>query len=258
MVKSMEAIAKDDAERTKEAPLHIKLQTKCMSLCVHLISHPLKHIRLQIIEIISELSRNLVENTNEFLPLVNNIWQPICQRFSLDDFIIKSKIMRLIFYLAFLSSDFISSRFCKEFLPRLCVFLSEQAKLSIKASHTDTTYVYSHAFKLQLAILTNLDQMSVIFEIKELELENLIESCILMYLDKRQPRKLQVAAVRAIKNCSLIDSDLIWLCLHYVMPAEDITKLTGYSRNIKRKYEFNLSDEVRSQLTELFQSLETY
>jgi hypothetical protein len=258
MVRSMEAIAKDDKERTKEAPLHIKLQTKCMNLCVHLVSHPLKNIRLLVIEIVSELSRNLVENTNEFLPLVNTIWQPICQRFSLDDFIIKTKIMRLMFYLAFLSSDFICSRFCKEFLPRLCVFLSEQSKLSLKASHTDTTYIYSHAFKLQLAILTSLDQMSVIFEIKELELELLIESCILMYLDKRQPKKLQLAAVQAIKNCSLIDSDLVWLCLHYVMPVEAICKLNGYSSTLRRKYEFSLNDEVTSQLTELFKNLESY
>lgn len=256
MIRSMEAIAKDDEARTKPTPLHIKLQKKCMDLCVHLISHPSKQVRFNAIQSISEFSRSLAMHENEFLPLVNNIWLPICQRFTLDDFIIKSKIVNLMFDLSVFCAEFLSSRFCKEFLPRLCSFMTDQAKQSQKASKLDTTYIYSHAFKLQYAILTNLDKMCILFEIKELELENFIEKSILMYLDKQQPKKLQQAALNALRNCSLIDPDLVWLCLHYVIPFSSVKETNFvYSRDIKKKYEFKFSEDTLDGLLSLFTEL---
>jgi len=44
MIESMERIADEDKERTKEAEPHIRLQKKCMELCVHLVSHPFKQV----------------------------------------------------------------------------------------------------------------------------------------------------------------------------------------------------------------------
>jgi len=44
MIESMERIADEDKERTKEPELHIRLQKKCMELCVHLVSHPFKQV----------------------------------------------------------------------------------------------------------------------------------------------------------------------------------------------------------------------
>ena len=46
MMKDMEKMAADEEARTKEVPLYIKLQKKCMDLCVHLISHPSKKVRI--------------------------------------------------------------------------------------------------------------------------------------------------------------------------------------------------------------------
>ena len=259
LLKNMESQLEQEQASKKTIPLHVKLQSKCMELCVHLVSHPFKQIRLDVIDLIAQLSRNLAEHTDEFLPLVNNIWMPICQRFSLDDLVVKAKIIYLIFNLAVCCADFLSSRFCKEFLPRLCAFMNEQARLSLKTSGADTTYVYSHAFKLQCAVLENIDQMCVLFDIKEMELEHIIETSVFVYLDKRQPKKLQILALNFLRNCSLIDADLVWLVLHYIMPfaslnARNTDKLV-YSNAIKHKCELQMSEETLVCLKELFESL---
>ncbi len=268
--KELENMTKDQEEK-EQIPLNIKLQSKCLTMCTHLIAHPFKQIRLYIIELIGELSKNLVEYTNEFLPLVHKLWSTICQRFAYDDLIIKAKIVYLLFDLSVLCGDFISSRFCKEFLPRLCFFMSDQAKVSLtkspkggdllkseeKLDEIDSTYIYSHSFKLQASILSNIDKMCILFEIKEVELENLIDSIMLKYLDERQPVKLQSLALNAIKTCSLIDSDVVWLSLHYIIPfgqMENVGNLI-YSKNVKLKYSFKLRDEILADLIELFKSL---
>ena len=260
----LENLTKDQTDK-EQIPLNIKLQSKCLTMCTHLISHPFKQIRLYIIELIGELSKNLVEYTNEFLPLVHKLWSTICQRFAYDDLIIKSKIIYLLFDLSVLCGDFISSRFCKEFLPRLCFFMSDQAKLSLKSkkdddsnlNDIDSTYIYSHLFKLQASILANIDKMCILFEIKETELENLIDSIILKYLDERQPVKLQYLALNAIKTCALIDADVVWLSLHYIIPfghSENFSNL-DYSKNVKLKYSFKIKEEILVDLIEIFRCL---
>ena len=259
----------DEEGKEGKVPLNIKLQSKCLTICTHLIAHPFKQVRLYIIELIGELSKNLVEYTNEFLPLVHKLWSTICQRFAYDDLVIKSKVIYLLFDLSVLCGDFLSSRFCKEFLPRLCAFMSEQAKMSVKASSTksnetsevtnpDTTYVYSHSFKLQASILGNIDKMCILFEIKEIELENLIDSIILKYLDEKQPNKLQRLALSALKNCAMIDADVVWLCLHYVIAFGKLDSQTNvgvYATSVKQKYHFRIRDDILFDLIQLFKSL---
>jgi hypothetical protein len=243
---------------TKETiPLQIKIQSKCLTMCIHLIAHPFKQIRLQIIELIGELSHNLAEYPNELLPLVHRLWSSLCQRFSYDDLIIKSKIVHLLFDLSVLCGDFLSARFSKEFLPRLCAFMSEQAKLSGQLTSSDSAaYVYSHAFKLQASILSNIAQMSIFLEIKETQLEILIDSIILKYLDERQPIKLQKLAMSAIRNCALIDADVLWLCLHYVMPFGKIGGSNlDFSTSVKLKYDFKVNDDMLLDLIGLYSQL---
>ena len=85
----------------------------------------------------------------------------------------------------------------------------------------------------------------------------MIDSIILKYLDERQPVKLQLLALNAIKNCSLIDSDVVWLSLHYIIPfghMENVSNLI-YSKNVKLKYSFKIRDEILEDLVELFKSL---
>ena len=265
----LEKLTKDQTEK-EQIPLNIKLQSKCLTMCTHLIAHPFKQIRLYVIELIGELSKNLVEYTNEFLPLVHKLWSPICQRFAYDDLIIKSKIIYLLFDLSVLCGDFIASRFSKEFLPRLCCFMSDQANFSLKSkkgdlnladnsklNDIDSTYIYSHSFKLQASILTNIDKMCILFEIKEIELENLIDSILLKYLDERQPDKLQCLALNAIKTCSLIDSDVVWLSLHYIIPFSKLETFNNlnYSTNIKLKYNFKIKDEILAGLIGVFRDI---
>ena len=259
----------EEEESEKKVQLHVKLQSKCLTICAHLISHPFKQVRLLVLDLIKELSRNLAEHTNEFLPLVHKLWAPICQRFSYDDLIVKSKIVYLMFDLSVLCGEFISSRFCKEFLPRLCSFMSEQAKISLKSSKTasdsssaqtpgDPTYIYSHAFKLQYSILCNIDKMCILFDIKELELENVIESILVSCLDRRQPKRLQIQAASSIKNCALIDSDIVWLCLHYVLPFNQLesTNSVEYSKFVRLRFSnIQFSDEIFLDLVDFFSTL---
>ena len=256
----------DDIEgntKKKEAPLHVKLQTKCLDKCQHLISNPDKQIRLRVIEIIRELCKNLaVDYENELLPLVHKLWSPIVQRFNFDDLIVKIRLVYLLFDLSVLCGDFLNSRFVKEFLkPRLCPFMLEQAKSSL--TH-DSTYIYTQIFKLQSSILTNIDKMCILFDVKEMDLEFIVETMVLSYLDKRQPKKLQSLAVEVLRNLSLIDSDIVWLCLHYVLPFESRQSYVGEDDNFKyskfvpnRKNNFNLqfSDDVLKSLFELFRNI---
>jgi hypothetical protein len=263
-LESMQLKELEKEEEKKEPELHVKLQSKCMQLCIHLISHPYKQIRLSIIDLMAELSRNLAEHTNEFLPLVHKLWMPICQRFALDDLIIKSKIVYFLFDLSVYCSDFLASRFRKEFMPRLCKFMQEQSVISFRSTRGtgDPTYVYSHAFKLQSAILSSLDKICILFDIKEMELENVITTSVSVYLDKRQPKKLQLLALKSIQNYALIDPDLIWLCLHYIMPFASInanftdnqSKLI-YSKTIKQKSDYQLSNDILDGLVLLFREL---
>ena len=204
-----------------------------------------------------------VEYENDFLPLIHKLWSPIVQRFNLDDLVVKIRIIYLLFDLSVLCGEFLHSRFVGEFLkPRLCAFMHEQSKLS---SNQDAAYVYTQVFKLQVSILTNVDKMCILFEIKDLDLECIIETIVLNHLDKRQPKKLQMLAVDALQNMSLIDSDIVWLCLHYILPVEELGSDRGqkeaslsYSKFIKRKKNFSniqFSDEILRLLFDLLQSI---
>lgn len=266
----MEVEEEPDRATKRESPLHVKLQIRCLELCTHLISHPNREIRLRVISLIRELSKNLAEHTDDFLPLVHKLWSPICQRFSLDDQIVKSRIIFALFDLCVLSGDFLASRFIKEFLPRLCQFMREQSKQSSNSVSKikNPTYVYSQVFKLQCAVLANIDKICVVVEIKQIELENVIDSIVLTCLDKRQPKRLQSLAVEAMKNCALVDPDTVWLCLLYVIPfrsireshpseAERIEMVYKQAdmRGFNTKMNIELSDEVLSSLIDLFNAI---
>lgn len=226
---------------------------KCLTLCTNLVSHPSKEVRLYLVDLIRDLCQNLSQNTNEFLPMVHKLWSPLCQRFNLDDYIVKSKIIYLLFDLSLLCGDFLGSRFIKEFLPKLSLFMKQQAKISLNSIINDSTYIYSHAFKLQESILTNIDKMCILLDIKEVELEAVINDIILTHLDKRQPKKLQRLAVDSVKNCSLIDPDIVWLSLHYIIPFNNLD--IEHSSFIKSKYNIQLSDELLIDVTNIYKNL---
>lgn len=104
--------------------------------------------------------------------------------------------------------------------------------------------------------------MCILFDIKELELENLITSSLFVYLDKRQPKKLQLLALKSIENCSLIDPDLVWLCLHYILPFASINaNLTdnqsklAYSKNVRLKADYQLSNDILDGLVLVFREI---
>lgn len=202
------------------------------------------------------MSKNLAEHTNEYLPLVHKLWSPICHRFSLDDFVVKARIVYALFDLSILCGDFLGSRFVKEFLPRLKQFMTEQSKQSAKGDNP--TYIYTQIFKLQCAVLINMDKLCVIMDIKEMELESLLEAIVLPYLDKRQPKRLQSLSVDSLQNYALIDPDTVWLSLHYVIPnsRSEIENINifkeNYIKSIKPKFNFQLADEVLIRLIDIF------
>jgi hypothetical protein len=225
----------------------------CLDKCQHLISNPDRRVRLRVIETIGELSRNLAtEHENDFLPLVHKLWSPLMQRFALDDPVVKARIVRLLFELSVLCGDFISSRFVKEFLrPRLCAFMFEQARAS---AGQDATYAYTSVFKLQAAVLMHIDKMCILFDVKELDLEFVVERIVLGYLDRKQPRRLQALAVEGLRNLALIDPDVVWVCLHYVLPQfEGEENRSKFIKN--KKLGVVLSDETVQSLNGILKGI---
>jgi hypothetical protein len=246
-------------DEKKPAPLYVELQVRCLNLCQHLISHPYRQIRLLIVDVVREICFNLADNQNELLPLVHKLWSPICKRFGMDDLVMKSKIMLLLFDLSIFCTDFLASRFSKEFLPHLGQFMFEQAKQSLKYL-SDSTYIYSQAHKLQCAILNNLDKMCVLFEIKELELEIFIVNSLLPYLDHRQPKRLQQLALTSLRSFSYIDSDVVWICLHYATANNNRSSQIKSNNNGSRlsnniTQQLQLSTDTLNQLTDLINQL---
>ena len=255
----------EEETEKREKPLEVKLQTKCLELCTHLISHPNREIRLRAIDLTRELSKNLAEHTNDYLPLVHKLWSPICQRFSLDDLVVKARILFALFDLCLLSGDFLAQRFVKEFLPRLGTFMRDQAKHSANCSK-DATYIYSQAFKLQCAVLVNIDKICVCMDVREAQLEQLIDSIVLVYLDKRQPKRLQLLATDALRHFALIDADTVWLCHIYVLPFQSL-RGDVYERavemfkcaNMKLPYpkfdQLQIADDMVVDLLDLFNTI---
>ena len=102
--------------------------------------------------------------------------------------------------------------------------------------------------------------MCILYDIKEMELENVLTTSIFSYLDKRQPKKLQLLALNSIQNCSLIDPDLVWLCLHYILPfaslnsSNNLVKLV-HSKNIKLKSDYQFSNEILEGLIQIYRNL---
>ena len=104
--------------------------------------------------------------------------------------------------------------------------------------------------------------MCILFEIRDLELENLIDSCILVYLDSLQPKKLQDLALEACQSCALIDADVVWLSLHYVLSFKNYFDQKSaqyftldFSYEIKAKYNFSINQDILLSLLRLFNEI---
>lgn len=248
-----EVMSEEEEQVEKKPEIHIQIQTKCLELCIHILSNPNKQICYYSLEIIEVISYNLIENNqNDLLPLIHKLWSPICALFKSDMINIKLKIVNLLFHLTKLCGDFLSARFIKELLPKILDFMQKQALISIKHKATnDTTYIYSQAFKLQSIILSDLPYICNNIELSNMDLENLTRVSIIPYLDKHQPVSLQKSAIDALIYLAQSYSDIIWICLHYVVPAID-----DYSNRIKLCYSsIQLNDTIRNQLIDLFNNL---
>lgn len=258
----------DDPKQKPEVPLHVRLQIRCLELCTHLISHPSREIRLKVIGLVRELSKNVAEHTDQFLPMVHKLWSPICQRFSSDDLVVKARIVCALFDLCVLSGDFLAARFVQEFLPRLCQFMREQSKQSISSATRNPTYVYSAAFKLQCTVLANIDKICVVIQITQLELELVLDAIVFTCLDRRQPKRLQSLALNALRHCALVDPDVVWLSLLRVIPFE--ANSVAFYQDFERaqaafkvasmrmftpKVNFEFNDEVLVSLFSLFNKI---
>lgn len=244
----------EEIETKKQVPLYVKLQSKCLDKCQHLISHPDRSIRLRVIEIVSELSKNLAyDHVDEFLPVVHKLWSPILHRFSLDsELVVKIRLVYLLFDLSVLCGDFLTSRFVKEFLkPRLCNFMKHSAlTLLNQTNKIDPVDMYTQSFKFQQALLSTIDKWCILFDIKECDLEYVIETCVCFYLDKRQPSQLQHLATEAIRNMANIDPDIVWLSINYLIRSSNTS--------IKLKHSLatvQLAEHISTSLLDILNSI---
>jgi hypothetical protein len=208
----------DKAEARVES--HVKIQSQILDKCQHMISHPNEQLRLLTVDLIRNLALNLHENKTSLLPMVHKLWSPICKRFAHDkNAFIRTKIFNLVFNLSKISGDFIRDRFLRDLLPYINEFMAKQSLASFNhKQRNDTTYTFTNEFKMQCEVLMRIHDMCIFMDIKQYALESVIENILLGYLDRHQPARLQELALRSLEVFAKFDPDLVWLCLHYIIP----------------------------------------
>ena len=128
--------------------------------------------------------------------------------------------------------------------------MQNQARLS--AASRDPTYVYSAPFKLQRAVVANVAKLAVLLDVRGLELEQAVCSMLLPLLHAGQPAQLQLLSVQALGQCALIDPDVVWLALNYVLPV----KVPQHPlQHIGKCEQQQLTEPTRSQLEQLIESV---
>jgi len=144
-------------------------------------------------------------------------------------------------------------------LPRVGEFMQRHSELSLNyKQRNDTTYIYSQGFKLQATALAELHSICIAIEIQQVELEQLLLSVYLPYLDKRQPVKLQELAVEALRCFAQYSPDVVWLCAHYIpKPSSSLAIQTGiFSSDIRFKIkDLVVEDKLWTDILTIYNSL---
>ncbi|XP_035697319.1 TELO2-interacting protein 1 homolog [Branchiostoma floridae] len=118
---------------------------------------------------------------------VHQLWQPFTHRLEDTEPLVILKAFGTLCMMGRVCGDFIRKRVVKEVWPKVTTFLTNQAKISIKAG---PAYTHTVAHRLQSAILAGLGPLCLQLGVGETEVDMIACACV-PYLSARQPTKLQ-------------------------------------------------------------------
>lgn len=218
---------------TKEPPVYVKLVEDVLRRCLHFLpSRDISKLLLAM-QTLNEGLYILANWTNQLLPIVHELWQPLVDRFKGSNVLIINRAWQLLSTLAKLSEDFIRSRTLKEVLPSISKFLKHSAAESYRKDSRHA-YKFTQMFKLQRQILLQFSNIGHNLKLHEQELWNWLDITE-PYLSIHQHPELQKYCINMYKNIAKLNSDIVWIkCLSII--------------NSKIK---NMSDDATLELSDL-------
>lgn len=203
----------DSAEEvSKEKSIDVALSEKIVGHCINLISSQDTDTRVLAMKAVAEGFSVLREDEDTLLPLVHQTWAPLVQRLT-GDYSSRNLEVNLCAFECLISMatnarDFIKRRTLDSIIPRMCLFLESQARLS-NGTKDYEPYCLTLDYKCQLRLLTDLGPLAYHLQLGYTSLWRLIKTA-LIYLDPRQVPALQSAARTSLEFMFALDPDCVW------------------------------------------------
>ena len=197
-------------DEKKEIPRHISVVEQILLRCAHLISNENVRVRVMIIDIVNEGVKCLAAEEDVLLPIVHKLWDPLAIRCKDPELQVVSSAFKVICNLGIHSGTFMRRRFTKDVLPKLLLFLKDNAKPNVLAK--SVTHSHTTLFKLQLVLLKNLGSLLLNATVGYKDIDSVCHACV-QYLSAHHPLALQKAAVSLYEQLIKLDTDALWLFL---------------------------------------------
>lgn len=196
-------------DEKKEISAHIKVVEQILLRSSHLLTNPDPRMRLLVIDIIDKSIDCLRTEEDVFLPLVHKMWNPLTSRCRDSELQVVAKAFSVICRLGEHCGSFIRSRFTKDVMPYITVFLRDNSDAYHNSS---SVHCHSTLFKLQVVILDHLGSLLRETTVSYKDIDTICCASY-RYLSSAQPEELQNAALSLYKTLISINSDAIWLFL---------------------------------------------
>ncbi|CAH2239620.1 jg19141 [Pararge aegeria aegeria] len=219
------------AAESPPTPQHIRVTVAILKRCVNFIGGSTREESLMAIRTLTLGLPILEEYENELLPLAHLAWAPLVAKFTSTEPSVLKGAFELFVVLASLAKDFLRSRAVRDVLHPMYKFLACTA-LQSQLKDTGSAYRLSTAYTLQLVVLSALPALLADLALDD---ERLMEAmtCAQRYLSNKQPKPLQMLAVKFFKELLSYNYCVAWfhlrhLCnneVHYPPPYANIVPL---------------------------------
>ncbi|XP_045768001.1 TELO2-interacting protein 1 homolog isoform X2 [Maniola jurtina] len=207
------------AEESPPPPQHIKVTITILKRCINFIPSN-RDESLLALRILTLGLPLLKEYENELLPLVHLTWSPLVGRFETTEPAVLRCAFDLFVVLAELSKDFLRSRAVRDVLQQMYKFLKRSAQES-HLKDTGSAYRLSHTYNLQLAVLTALPGLVTDLNLDEDKLTEAM-TCVQVYLSNKQPKPLQMLAVKFFKDVLSFNYGCAWYHLRLLCANAEV------------------------------------
>lgn len=206
----------DDDKMEEEEPKKVKtievlLTEKILSHSINLLSSNYDETKILALKAATCGFSLLQDDEDTLLPLVHKLWSPLVKRLAGDynqNLEINLCAFECLSSMAFYSKDFIKGRTLDNVMPRICLFLESQARLS-RNQKDYGPYCMTLAYKCQLKILHNLGAIAYNIQLAYTSLWRVIKVA-LIYLSADQVSSLRNAAKRTLEYLIALDADCVW------------------------------------------------